>query len=384
MALNDVKGVELIEQFSRDDLVAHGLPAFAYNNEDYWRREKDKLFGNNWIFVGFVHELTEPGDIIPVTIGGKPIFLICNQEKKIRAFHNVCRHRCLKLVDKPGNVGPRIRCPYHSWVYALNGDLLSTPYFGGPDQHSPEGFDKTQHGLVPVNCTAWHDWIFINLSKDPVNFEQYIAPLKSRLSSIKLDHAVPVATLEFGEVKANWKLLMENFIEPYHVQFVHSTTTDQPLKNHYTVIDCHCLGSAVDISEPTDKGSSTLAVSSLYLTLFPNFVFGHYHPDQIGVHLNTPLDVARTLQKRVIYIIDDNPRDDQRVEQLKQLWHNVHKEDHAICERLQEGKSSDVAASGGVLSPIWENSVRRFQELSLNAIQLDQLKQKQPIRRGPP
>jgi choline monooxygenase len=366
--LTDIATAESLELFNRDAPIAHGLPALAYTNKDYWNLENDKLFNNTWVFAGFAHEIPNPGDALPFTVSSKPVFLIRNKDRQIKAFHNACRHRGLKLVDTAGNVGPRLRCPYHSWVYGLNGDLRSTPYFGGPDQHTPEGFDNKEHGLLPVNCAVWHDWIFVNLSLNPDDFEPYVAPLANRLSGLDLDGIIPVASLEFGEVRCNWKLLMENFIEPYHVQFVHSSTTDQPLKDHYTVIDGRCLGSAVELSKAVDKNTNTLAVDSLYLTLFPNFVFGHYAPDQIGVHLNLPIDVDHTVQKRVIYITDDRERSQDEIENLKELWHKVHKEDHAICERVQQGKASAAAADGGRLSPHWENSVRSFQKLALDAV----------------
>ena len=366
--LQDIAGIELLNKFEQSGPIAHGLPAFAYNSTPYWQLENQKLFANAWVFAGFVHELATPGDAIPITIGGKPLFLVCDQKKQIRAFHNACRHRCLKLIDQTGNVGPRIRCPYHSWVYGLDGHLKSTPYFGGPEQHTAESFDKDLHGLQPVACRVWHDWVFLNLGEHPIDFDAFIKPLAKHLGTIDFEQVTPLATLDFGEVRTNWKLLMENFIEPYHVQFVHSTMTDQPLNDHYTVIDDCCLGSGVDISDPVKDGKNTLAVNSLYLTLFPNFVLGRYFPDQLGVHLNIPVGVDRTVQRRVIYTTDGKPRDEKEVEALKELWYKVHKEDHAMVERLQQGKASDVATTGGILSPYWENSVRRFQELALQAV----------------
>jgi choline monooxygenase len=163
---------------------------------------------------------------------------------------------------------------------------------------------------------------------------------------------------------------MENFIEPYHVQFVHQTTTSQPLQDHYPVIEGKCLGSAVDLSEEqiANAGKGTLGVSSRYLTLFPNFVLGTYAPDQIGVHLNVPVDTETTLQFRVIYVHQDASYSDAETQELKDLWYAVHREDHAICERLQTGRHSNISTQGGVLSPYWETSVRKFQELVANAI----------------
>ncbi len=353
------------KQFESDSPLAGGLPAYAYTSTDYWQQEQRTLFSQSWVFVGFAHEMSQAGDAMPVEIAGKPVFLIRDSNGSISAYHNVCRHRCLKLIDKKHNVGPRIRCPYHSWVYGLNGALKSTPFFGGPDQHTPEGFNPENHSLVAIHCEVWFDWIYISLSENPGPFDEYIEPLKSRIADVDFKQVRAVATIEMDEIKCNWKLLMENFIEPYHVQFVHSSTTDQPLENHYTVIDRHCLGSAVDIEKTNpDKKTNTLAVSSLYLTLFPNFVFGRYFPDQLGVHLNIPVSVNQTRQKRVIYLTDNSHKDDSEIRALKTLWYDVHKEDHEICERLQLGRASDVAEPGGLLSPHWEDSVRRFQELA--------------------
>ena len=116
------------------------------------------------------------------------------------------------------------------------------------------------------------------------------------------------------------------------------------------------------------EGKGTLGVTSRYLTLFPNYVMGTYQPDQLGVHLNTPLDAETTLQCRVIYVHQDSDYSDEQIQQLSALWHSVHLEDHEMCERLQQGRHSALATAGGILSPHWETSVRKFQELVANAI----------------
>ena len=361
-----------LRYFSDGGAPAHGLPSHAYTDQAFHALEKERLFPRAWMFVGFVHELAKPGDVVPVGVAGRPIVLVSGKNGEIRAFHNVCRHRCLKLVDAPKNVGRVITCPYHTWTYGLDGELRMTPHFGGPNKHDLDGFERKENGLVPVRVAVWHDWIFVNLDGQAPDFEAYAAPLAARLEGAGLEAMKPVATLDFGEVRTNWKFLMENYIEPYHVQFVHPTTTDQPLLDHYTVIDGPCLGSGVDLRPSAgggNGGTDTLAASSRYLTLFPNFVFGRYLPDEIGVHLDVPVAVDRTHQRRVIYHTGEGDMAPETVEKLASLWHKVHKEDHAICERLQEGRASDLAAQGGWLSPHWEDSVRRFQELVVEALQ---------------
>ena len=351
----------------KDKNVVNGLPSAAYTDEKFLNLEANTVFAENWAFVGFVHELAKPGDILPVILAGKPIILVRNIKNEIVAFHNVCRHRCLKLVDEPKNTGKLIRCPYHSWTYDLDGKLISSPHFGGTDNHEPKGFDPKKYGLETIRIKLWHDWIFVNLNKKAPPFEKYIKKISKQLKGIDLNKIKPVATLNFGEVATNWKFLVENYVEPYHVQFVHKTTTSQPLKDHYTIVDGNCFGSGVDLNEE-NTSSGNLAVSSRYLSLFPNFIIGTYYPNQIGVHLNLPIDSGRTIQKRIIYSTNGYKMTTKEANSLKKLWWDVHKEDHEICERLQLGRASPVATEGGVLSPYWEKSVRAFHKHVIKSV----------------
>ena len=239
----------LLNHFDDIGVVAHGLPGTAYINDDFFQLEQKQLFANGWVLAGFAHQLAHRGDVSPIQVAGLPLLLLRDQQLQIRAFHNVCRHRNLKLVDNPGNCGKLIRCPYHSWSYDLGGELKVAPYFGGGQKELPENFRYQDNGLEPVNCEVWHDWIFVNLSSQPIPFEDFLAPLKRQLGTTDVTDYRPATMLDLGEVPCNWKLLMENFIEPYHVQFVHKKTTEQPLEDHYTVVDEHCVGSAVELSD---------------------------------------------------------------------------------------------------------------------------------------
>ena len=351
----------------KDKKIANGLPSVAYTDEKFLALESDTVFAKNWAFVGFVHELVKPGDVLPIELAGKPLLLVKNIKGEIVAFHNVCRHRCLKLVDQPKNTGKLIRCPYHSWTYDLDGNLIASPHFGGTGKHKPNGFEPRKHGLESVRTKVWHDWIFVNLNKKAPPFEKYVKKFSRQLNDIDLEKIKPVATLDFGEISTNWKFLVENYIEPYHVQFVHPKTTSQPLKDHYTIVDGNCFGSGVDLNEE-NTSSGNLSVSSRYLSLFPNFIIGTYYPNQIGVYLNLPVDCGRTIQKRIIYAANGYKITTKEANSLKKLWWDVHKEDHDICERLQLGRASPVSAKGGILSPHWEKSVREFHKHVIKSV----------------
>ena len=347
--------------------IFNGLSSSAYTDKLFWTKEAETVFANNWVFVGYKHEFNNVGDVIPINISDKPILLVKNNKDDIAAFHNVCSHRCIKLVDQPKNFKHIITCPYHAWAYDLDGKLVASPHFGGTNNHQPKNFNRNDHGLKSIRIKVWHDWIFININNNAPMFEKYAAPLIKQLKDINLKKVLPVATLDFGKIDTNWKFLIENFIEPYHVQFVHKKTTSQPLKDHYTIVDGICYGSGIDMNEENASGDS-LAVTSRYLSLFPNFIIGSYFPGQLGVYLNIPIDSNHTHQKRIIYTTEGNNLSKSEINKQKDLWWKVHKEDHEICERLQQGRSSPVAIGGGLLSPHWENSVRAFHKIVIKSM----------------
>ena len=350
-----------------------GLPAKSYTDSDFWEKECNTVLSDGWLFVGFVHEFNKEGDVQPIFIAGKPILLIKNENNEIMAFHNVCSHRCLKLVNEKKNIGKLIRCPYHSWSYDLQGNLKAAPHIGGTNNHKPKGFNFKKHGLKPIRIHIWNDWIFINLNGKAKKFIEYAKPLFSKFKDLDFNKLKYTATLDFGKINTNWKFLIENFIEPYHVQFVHKTTTNQPLKDHYTIVDGICYGSGVDVKEEDSKNSKMLSVSSKYLSLFPNFIIGTYYPNQVGVYLNIPINPNTTIQKRIIYTVDGSKMSKEDIDITKKIWWSVHKEDHEMCERLQEGRSSPASNEGGLLSPHWEDGVKAFQKLIIQSMKNSKL-----------
>ena len=196
---------------------ARGLPAAAYTDEAFWKLECDTLLSQHWVSAGFAHELADPGDVVPVSVAGKPVLLLRNQQDEIAAFHNVCRHRCLKLIDQARNVGKRIRCPYHAWAYDLDGRLCASPHFGGFKRHRPDGFDPAEHGLQPVRVAVWHDWIFVNLGGNAPPFEDYARDPRLRRNPHQW----------------NWKLL---FIEELKVNAYVKVHGKAPFRPEFLVV----------------------------------------------------------------------------------------------------------------------------------------------------
>ncbi len=379
-SLSDVIERGLLDAFHAPGPVRRGLPAEAYTSERFFALERERVFARNWTLAGFAHELPAVGDILPITVAGLPMVLVHGKDGTIRAFHNVCRHRGLKLVDRPCSRRRTLVCPYHNWAYGLDGRLINAPHFGGAGDHAPDGFDYAAHGLAEVPCRQWHDWIFVNAAGNVPDFEAFLAPIEARIAGLDLGGIEPLFKIDSGIFQANWKFICENFIEPYHVPVVHpETAAGQPLERHYMVEDGHLVGCAIDVAqeEGTADGKKAsrvrevcLDISARYLLLFPNFLFFLYlgETTQVNVMLNRPVSPGETHQRRVIYHLDGPRPDDATVERWRALTEDVVAEDRSMVERLQEGRRSPVARDGGVLSPVWEASERSFQDLIMAAM----------------
>ena len=161
---------------------AHGLPNECYTNKEYTLIERKKLFEDKWTVIGTASSLPNAGYVKPFDLLGLPLVIIRNKKNKIKVFHNVCSHRGVKLVDKPGNIRNVIRCPYHSWSYTSDGELVATPHIGGMNKHHSSKFDKSKSNLKEIKSYVWLDLIIVNISNNQMPFEKYIKPLDKRWS----------------------------------------------------------------------------------------------------------------------------------------------------------------------------------------------------------
>ncbi len=377
--LRDIVEPEALEGFLAAGPVPRGLPAEAYTSQRFFELEEARVFARSWTLCAFAHELSSPGDVVPVTVAGLPLVLVRGKEGELRAFHNVCRHRGLKLVDKPCSKRHRLVCPYHNWSYGLDGRLVNASNFGGHGVHQAEGFDYESHGLAEVPCRQWHDWIFVNAAGNEPDFEAFLAPLMPVVEGLDLANIDPLFKIDSGIFEANWKFICENFVEPYHVPVTHpETAAGQPLKDHYLLRDNHLVGCAIDLDEgKMGNGSARKAnrdycldISARYFLLFPNFLFFIYFGEEthVNVMLNTPLAPDKNHQRRVIYQIGGGEPSEEAIEGWRQLNNDVVAEDRFMVEGLQEGRRSPVTWNGGVLSPAWEGSQHAFQELVIQAM----------------
>ena len=145
---------DVLNAIDQDTSTATGLPNHAYTSESFFQREQEKLFARTWTCIGNACSIPDPGDINPVGFLGTPLMMLRDKNNAVRVFHNVCSHRGNELVWEACQVENRIRCPYHSWSYSLDGELLGTPHVGSTGVHDIDSLDKSRHGLREVRCAV--------------------------------------------------------------------------------------------------------------------------------------------------------------------------------------------------------------------------------------
>ena len=223
---------------------ATGLANRAYTSPEFFRLERDRLFAPSWACLGHAADVPRAGDLRPVRLLGVPLLMARAAGGAVRVFHNVCSHRGNELVWEPCRVKGAIRCPYHAWTYDLEGRLTGTPNIGGFGVHEAEGFDRAAHGLRAVRSAVWLDLVFVNLTGDAEPFEAWIRPLAQRFERLggagyerRLHPATTHGEFRF-DVRANWKLAVENNLDAAHLPWIHPSLNRQsPLEDHYCFLD---------------------------------------------------------------------------------------------------------------------------------------------------
>ena len=161
---------------------SNGLPNRNYIDNIQYQIEKKVLIFDKWAGVAVSDDIPDPGDAIPVTFVGIPLLLLRTEKKEIKVFLNVCRHRGMILIKKAKKIEGAIRCPYHSWCYSKNGNLISTPHVGGPGNNIHKGINKDKLGLLEIKSYIWQNIIWINVNGNAPNFETQMSDVMNRWS----------------------------------------------------------------------------------------------------------------------------------------------------------------------------------------------------------
>lgn len=337
-----------------------GLPGRFYTSRAWFDRECDTLLREGWHGVGRADEIPQSGDYFTLKILNEPLIVIRDDAGEVRVLSNVCRHRGMPLVQGKGNV-TRFVCPYHAWSYARDGALLRAP------RMENAGFDVANCRLNSFPVTLWRGFIYVSLSASPVPFDIGAEPLDEMIAPYEPDSFRLVH--EAREIwRTNWKCLVENFMEGYHLSVVHPRTL-----HGYTPTGLAKKGvsgpgfTSYHANYPQDipaRGTGAPGLnaaerhrSSLFAR-FPNQVASQSASLLVSLYI-FPRH-AEEIEVKWTMSVRGEDLDDETIAQRIALWEEVNREDREKLELMQASLRSGHSLSGPLAGEDYEGTIRDF------------------------
>lgn len=358
----------------------------AYTAADFFALEQEKIFATAWVAVGCLQQVQNPGDILVTEVAGRSILVMRDKTGKLGAFYNVCRHRGSKLLEKSCNI-KNLHCPYHAWVYGLDGQCLGTSMFRNEKivdtVPSNEGeailsdtalFDKKNYGLLPLSVQTWGFLVFVNLSTKTTPLEEWLGDIPQKFQSHVLENWEIFGEKNY-DVASNYKLIEENFMEYYHLPFVHPELTNvSRMEDHhrsqgagmYTGMLTTPVSRDVDsvwLNLPPAHGLNKEHLEAAYhICIFPNVTITIL-PNHAFCMITDPICANQTRERTFLLSPPgtlDNESHTSMFLELVKFWDMVNTQDLGIVERVQQGLSN-TAFTGGRMCPKFEEPLHRYQ-----------------------
>ena len=342
------------------------LTGSYYTDPDIFAREQQAIFSDDWLCVARAGDITEPGQFQTVEAGQESVIVVRQRDGGLRAFLNVCRHRGARVcAEESGQVGRYLRCPYHAWSYDLDGRLAAAPNLA-----RMPAIDRAERGLVPVALREWLGYAWVCLAAAPPPFEERVmGAVAGRLGSVSAIEAYRLESLAVGrrivyDVAANWKLIVENFMECYHCATIHPELVSvlpefaggyaaQYFVGHGAAFADRVAGFTVDGSEGfarlpglTDDQDRRYYAITIRPQVFINLV-----PDHAILHRLVPLAPDRTTVICDWLFAPSVIASGADVSSSVELFDRVNRQDFDACARTQPSMSSRAYRDGGVLVP---------------------------------
>ena len=340
------------------------LPADWYTDPHIFAQEKTRIFRHSWQYVGLTEQVAQPGDFFTCTLGDVPIVVTRDESGTLRAFINICRHRGSELVLQECGQRKTLQCHYHAWTYNLDGSLRSAP--GMKDEI---GFDPAQFSLRGAQLSTWGPFIFVNPDQNAASFQSVLGELPQLLAATGLRlNEIKRRRRHTYEIAANWKIVLDNYLECYHCPVAHPGFSALIDTTNYTVTEYEYFSTQGGPKKEDAKAGRTAAFATngevkegFYAYLWPNFTLNLYPgPGSVSLNLFLPIAIDRTLAIFDYCFVDEiTPRDE---ENFAQFIDQVQREDIVLCESVQRGLSSGFFEQGKLMLSR-ENGLRHFQKL---------------------
>jgi len=332
---------------------AETLASEFYTNEKYFDESKEKIFARSWQLIGTTDEINnlKPQTILENFLD-EPV-LLSRSEDGFHCFSNVCTHRGKILIEKDCRAN-LIRCGYHGRRFSLAGKFLSMPEFEGV-----ENFPSEKDNLPTLPFGVWENFWFASLN--PIApLENFLAEMRERLAVLKLENLRFVAARDY-EVKAHWTLYCENYLEGFHIPFVHQSLNEAIDFNSYTTetfrFSSLQTGFAKTDENIFDLPASSEKIAAFYFFIFPNLMFNFY-PWGLSVNIVKPLKPDLTTVSYLTFVSDEAKLEKGAGADLNR----VEAEDQRVVESVQKGLRSRFYSTGRY-SPAREQGTHHFHRL---------------------
>jgi len=330
---------------------AETLEARLYHAAEAFELERQRIFAREWILVGHESEVAEPGRTLAECLAGYPIFVQRGRDGSLRGFHNVCRHRAGPLVEDGRGTHHSLRCRYHGWTYDEEGRLKSARDFG-----DAEDFDPARYSLFPIRVARARGFVFVNLDEGAAPLESALGPF------LELARDVPFEAASFfgrvqHELACNWKTYVENYLEGYHIPFLHTALSREVETRAYRVEP----GPGYVLHDvPTRAGTENPVYKGFWAWVAPNVAFNVYG-NGMSVERMLPTGPRRTRIEYLFFFDDLGESGRETREAALAMCARVTGEDRMICEAVQRNLEAGIYTRGR-LSPQHEAGVHAFQE----------------------
>jgi choline monooxygenase len=335
---------------------AYALHAEFYKDAQWAAVEQREVFSRSWQLAAHSGDLHNSGDHVVCEVAGKPILIVRAANGTLNAFYNVCRHRAGPIATCNGKAAKSLQCAYHGWTYTLEGQLRAATEMQGASN-----FDVTQIRLPKVQVQEWQGLVFVALDDATPAFGDVFKDIEQRIRPIALS-AMRFAKRDSYPIACNWKVYVDNFLEGYHLPFVHpglSKVLD------YRVYDTELHDwYSLQHSPLRNSGDIYGDGHAFYYFIYPNIML-NITPGRLQTNRIIPVGIDRCIVEFDYYYTDD-PEVQARVDNEQAFSDEIQAEDIGICEHVQKGLASGSYAAGR-LNPKRESGVWHFQNLLRSA-----------------
>lgn len=364
---------------TEDPRTSFTIPSRYYTDPAIYEYEKDRIFAHNWWLVGHESRLQRPGDYLTAQIFEQNLLVVRGKDNVIRGFYNVCQHRGHELaLDEAGRFSNLIVCPYHAWAYSLDGNLERARSTDGLPN-----FKKCDHGLKSIRCESFMGFVFVNLDPDATPIEDMAEDLADSIRSIVPRQEQLTYSCRYTyDIAANWKVVIDNFLECYHCEKAHPALVDLMQMDTYKVTRRSWYSSHIaDSPRSTEtqaynfqKGDVDFGYAAWLF--WPNTTFWAFpgEPNLMSLQI-VPNGPHRTTEYLDLYLLDPEPSQ-QMKEAVAYMDEILQPEDIGLCESAHRGLCSNGYNQGRlVVDPereeIAEWGVHHFHRLVVDALGVD-------------